>query len=638
MSSEEAYRFLDEKYMMFFNGDNLDNIIESYPYKTVRDEVNQILTYDNYLSQMKKSAQNHSNISIFASKDSFSDKNISDIASRFDKLNDNNLRIGPSRGINLFTNSISVDIIAVLMIFTSAMVIIMREKENGNLILLKSYAKGRKSLITGKIAAMLMCTCCVVILLYFPTFIFANIRYGFGDVTRQIQSVSGFLTTELNMSVSDFFLWYFITKTAVYLLVGMLFFMIMNLFDDAVRVYVVSIFVLGVEAVFYYSIKDSSRFMVLRHVNLYALLNTQNLFNTYRNLRILNEPYNYRVVAGIAAGVLLITTCLVSIYVFTVKKGIPGNTISQKIQNIGEKINFRNRLLGTGMVSNELYKIFIYRKVLLILLIAALFLRWSYLPVKSIYQSLDDVYYKTCLKEVEGRFTYDKYTFIQNKITELDKITEQNIENILNGEVLDDAFSENYDEELTGYTIVLEQADNVKNLQKGYLFYDRGYGLVTGKDRQKEYTLAIESFIILILSIFSIWTVEYSTGMNVIISSSVKGKHTTDKIKILTALLIATVIFIAVHVPWYYSVLSAYGTEYIDILACNLTHLSWVSDCISIKAYIFISCILKLMVMYCAVFIIRRLAITTKSHIQTILAGTGILVIPFIILKVLGGM
>ena len=52
-----------------------------------------------------------------------------------------------------------------------------------------------------------------------------------------------------------------------------------------------------------------------------------------------------------------------------------------------------------------------------------------------------------------------------------------------------------------------DNAEYAKKLQKGYLIYDRGYGLLTGQDVQTELLLGAECIIMTILAVFSICSI-----------------------------------------------------------------------------------------------------------------------------------
>ena len=128
MDNETAYIYLKEK--LEDSSVDVTTIIASYPYRIVLDEVEQCVTYEEYLERVQKDAKKFSSIAIFAKTDSFGRKNAEITAREFGKLEGNTLSCGPSRGVNLLTDFSSTDIIAVFMVFVAVASLVMKEKEN----------------------------------------------------------------------------------------------------------------------------------------------------------------------------------------------------------------------------------------------------------------------------------------------------------------------------------------------------------------------------------------------------------------------------------------------------------------------------------------------------------------------------
>ena len=183
----------------------------------------------------------------------------------------------------------------------------------------------------------------------------------------------------------------------------------------------------------------------------------------------------------------------------------------------------------------------------------------------------------------------------------------------------------------------MSQMEYAKKLQKGYLIYDRGYGLLTGQDVQTELLLGAECIIMTILAVFSIWSVEYTCHMDVIINASCKGKRKVMLTKMLIAMVMALIVFLGVHIPWICNVLKAYGTDYINIPAANLHNLKYVPENISILQYIIIRTAVKYAALAGIVVLIRLIAKKTRSHMQTMVISAVLFVAPMLIMIILEG-
>lgn len=624
MDEDEAYEYLKnscDEYMELLINMQLDNAIDMTTYKSILGEVRQCVEYDEYLNNISEMAMQHGSIAIFAQKDSYSDKNIRKTAEEFEKLKGNKLKIGPSRGINLLTDSISIDIIGILLLFYMSFIVFMKDKENGNFKLFKSLKNGREKYVSVKLVIMALLSVATVVMLYGSSFAIAGLRYGYGDTSRLIQSVSGFVSTNLNITVGEYLMWFVLSKIIVYIMLGMVFSMIMNIFNNQSLTYITTVILLGIEAVIYYVTDNNSSVMILKNINIYAFVNTSRFFRAYINLNIFGTPVNYMIVGAVCITMLIAVSIIVSYKMFIAQKGVSvPSGIVKGINRIRTKINIWDRMNTTSFIANELYKILIYRKVLLIGMIAAIFLWWSYKPVVSTYDSVEDVYYRIAVAEVEGVYTDDKSEYIQNKIAENESGADSDSS-----------------EWLKAYTKVGEKCQYEQTLAKGYLIYEKGYERLTGKDIESELTLAIEASIMLVLMVVPVWMVEYSTGMNVIINCAARGSRKTGRIKLITAITTAIIIFAGVHIPWYYKILSAYGSEYLDIPAACLGHLSALPEWISIKGFIIMCSIVKILIMAGMVLGIKQISKKNRSYMQVMIFSTGMFVIPWIILRLAKG-
>lgn len=624
MSNDEAYEYLQGRYDELTDGYISESITLAMAYRVVIEEVNYCAHYDEYLARIEDDALKHNNIAIFASTDSYGSKNIVKTADVFRKLWGNQLKTGPSRGVNMLTGSISTDIIAVIMLLAVTSVMIIREKESGAVRLVKSCRRGRCTIALARFASMVLMCILIEIILYIPNAVIAGAMYGFGDTDRLIQSVYGFVTTEIPISVSGYIVLFMAAKLAVLIMVSAILMLIMNLIDSSVLIYAAIVALFGIEAVLFYTIGSSSRLMALKNLNIYALIDTNRLFETYRNLRMFGNPVEYKAAAGIMTGIIILIAVITSAVVFSGRKSIAGTgRFRSAVDGFLGKISLWDRFGTAGMVSNELYKIFIKCKVGLIMIIAAIFLWKSYVPITGNCDTVEELYYLMCVNEVAGEYSDEKVTYITERL-----------EAVMDGQA--DIDDKNKEKWITGYSSVLETAEYIKDIDGGVFMYDRGYAKLTGKDVNNELVLAILSVIILTASVFGIWTVEYTSGMSVVLKSSKYGRRFTGCIKLVISFVIAAVIFVGVHLPWYHNVLASYGSGYLDVPACNMQHLSTLPSWITIREYLIAVSVIKVIIMCGIVMVIKTLAIKTKSHIMTIITTTGIFVLPLVILRVLG--
>lgn len=621
MSDEDSYVYVKNIYDEMMQDETMAHYTEAVPYGVVLDELEQCVSYDTYYSGIMEAGDRRAGIAIFAGKDTYSDENMSKTVEAFKPLKGLKLQHGPSAGINMVTGNMAVNIIGVMMLLVIATALISKDTETGMGKLIRTLKSGRMKLTCARICTMILYSIISVIVLYLPLIIIAGIMYGYGNPARAVQSVSGFMTTNLQISVIKFAILFIITKMCVFLLCGILFMAVMSIFNFNVPSFAVLVLLFGISALAYYKIRDNSTMELVKNVNLYAYLDTVRLFNSYRNLKVWGRPVNYlnifKLMMTVSTTALIIIMCIIGSRKREISSGSCAGAIKYGM------VNLWNRTGVNGLFRNELYKTLIYRKGVIILVLCGLIIAVTYTPIKSIYGSIEDVYYKMALqKGTEGAYSPDK-----------EQIMEQELDTILSG-TNPNIDIENWSK---AYEKMRDNAEYAKKLQKGYLIYDRGYGLLTGQDVQTELLLGAECIIMTILAVFSIWSVEYTCHMDVIINASCKGQRKVMLTKMLIAMVMALIVFLGVHIPWICNVLKAYGTDYINIPAANLHNLKYVPENISILQYIIIRTAVKYAALAGIVVLIRLIAKKTRSHMQTMVISAVLFVAPILIMIILEG-
>ena len=153
------------------------------------EEISACENYDSYLENIESTARKMTGISLFADPDSFSYKNIARTPADFANLKGSKLTAAPSKGVSMATGFLATDLIAMLMIMTVVVTIVTREKELDQITLSRTTYKGRMPLGIAKLFTCFAVAIVAEILLYGVNFAVSYFTYGFGDLSRQIQSV-----------------------------------------------------------------------------------------------------------------------------------------------------------------------------------------------------------------------------------------------------------------------------------------------------------------------------------------------------------------------------------------------------------------------------------------------------------------
>lgn len=611
-----------------------DSMTEQELLRDILAEIENCLNYDDYLKGIDEAADKMIGISIFANPDTFSYKNIAKTPDDFKHLKGSVLKVGSSRGVSMATGFLATDLIGLLMIMTIVVTIVTREKELNQIVLSRTTFKGRVNLGISKLFTCLFAALISVIILYAVNFIVSYFTYGFGDLTRQIQSVYDFNGSSLKISIIDYFVLFLITKIAVYCIFAGLIYFVTVCSRSAIQVYVVLILAIAAEAVLYYTIPNTSYLCPLKYINILAYANTKDLFANYFNLNLFGQPINYIIVFLISIVILLIVFSALSVFLFSRQRALKSRTMRFNLERV--RI-FKGR--NTNLFLHECYKIFIGGKALLILLAFAVAIVITYEPLKESFKSVDDVYYKQYMLQYEGTYTAQKQKMIDDEA-----------QKFIDAENNMSKSSENYDNDnrvsiIMKYQNILnaqeafdqvkEHAEYLKTTENGEFIYDSGYKLLTGdvSAENKDLTLGLTAMGMVICCLVYIYSIEYQTGANVLLKTSSKGRGKIFLYKFFIGLIIVSVIYILTYVPYFYNVFSAYGTRGINAPAYSIEALS--DFHMSIKSYLIMMSIGRYASLIVAMLIIFWLSGKLRSIISTFLVSTSVLILP-ILMSLLG--
>lgn len=588
----------------------------------VLNDVEQCTDYENYLQKIDEDAERMKSISLFSDPNSFGYKNVVRTPDDFAHLKGSVLQAAPSKGVEMATGFLVTDLLIFVFIIAAVLSTVTREKELGQLALTRSMQNGRSALGLSKLFACFFAAFVGEIILYSVNFAEAGFVYGFGDLSRQIQSVQSFGGSNLKISVACFFVLFLLAKLFVLFILTAFSYLLAVGFNSSPVFLGTLIAALGAESALYFTIDDASIFCPLKYINLISYVQTDKYFSRYLNLNFFGEPVNGIPVFLITAGFFLIFFSVLAVIIFSKKS--PIKTLKLRMP----RFNF---FAGktTKIFPHEYFKIFIAEKALPILIVFIALTLILYKPIKESFSDMDEVYYKQYMLELEGKYDDEKQAYLDEMKAEFDKIEREMQESDGNPYIIIQ-----YQKRLApkrAFEKVLEHAEYLKTTDGGEFLYDKGYLLLTGGDGSgnTDILLALTAMTITLICLAGAYSSEYQTGANVLLKTTPRGRLTTFRSKFLIGIIIISAVFITVYAPRFYSVLSDYGMRGINAPACSIEILSDYD--ISILQYLILLCVKRYLAMLAAMMIIFFISTKLKSRGLTLLAGIGILILPILI-------
>lgn len=192
---------LPEKKVPVYTG---NEYAEEMLYNKIFQEYRQVNRYDKYLEEIKEKSASMSS-AIFSNEGTFAYRNAQITPDAYEKLKGLKLKSDVSDGVIFATEAEFTDLCIVFMLAVTVYFLVLDEKKNKLYPLLRSCYRGRGSVIGAKLTVAACVTALLVLLFYGVDYLYAWQKYGFGDLSRPIQSVTTMYESPYMMSVGMFY-------------------------------------------------------------------------------------------------------------------------------------------------------------------------------------------------------------------------------------------------------------------------------------------------------------------------------------------------------------------------------------------------------------------------------------------------
>lgn len=645
----QQYKSELAKYMVMYNkGGYLKYtkyiFSEEELYSDTLADYNRVKAYDSYLKSIDANAKQMSQVSIFSNPSTFSYRNIQKTAIDIQALQGRTLSVDISKGVNMVTGFAGTDLIAILLIFYICARLVMNEKEKGLLALVRPTFRGRGTLIRSKLCVVAFSCLFIEAALYAVNFAIAGYLYGFGDLLRSIQSVQGYNGSILQINVLQYFVVFLLTKLAVYVITGFIVLFICVIVKNSATLYVSVAAVIGGECVLYAAIPSYSSLGFFKYINIVNLVFVTPLYNNYLNIDLFGYPVNILLVAGIVGVVLLALFFVASVWIFSYKKG---NERENKFSLFVSRLKLPTGGASVHIGNHEWYKLVVGNKAWIVILALLAIQVYGYSQY-SYCLSTDEVYYKGYMQKLEGPITAEKTDYIVSEQKRFDDL--QNAQKLLSQQFESGKLSQSdyqtgsfaLSQSMTGETAfdtVIQRYDYIKSApssKKLAFVYDGGYDKIFGNDSNYDDLMSALIMLIALIGLFaSVFSSEYSSGAVNLISTCLKGRRHTVRMKLRLCVILTVPVFVICYAPNFINICHYYGFGQLGAPISSLPSFSSMPLSITILGYIIMLYSIRFIAAIVSVLIILFLSQLFKNTYITILISLGIFAGP-IILSLLG--
>lgn len=588
--------------------------------------------YDDYLEGIKKDKGKLEGISIFNNQDesNFSTRNIKKSTKDYSELNSSNVKFIPSKTIVSTIENIGTDILLILITFLFIGNLITEEKEKKLFYVTRSTKYGVVHSIFAKIIALFIHCIIFSILLFSINYLFFGIFGGFNDLGIKLQSLAPYMESNFNGSILEYLIISILTKGIVVFGIGTIITAICIISDSMILPYMLGISFLGISWLFYKIIPAVSNLNIIKHLNIFGILKTENLYGSYLNFNFFEYP-----ISRITFSWIMIVGLLGLGIFLCVKFFLKGKSLELKRSTKNFILKFKPH---TSLFKHELYKILITNKGIIIILIFSLLICYNELQ-RRYSPSLQEQYYQNIMLKLEGKPTEEKTELIKTEKSRFDeafsKISEID-EQIAKGEINDttgEAMKVKWYSITAFYPTfekVLEQDKYVKENDGNYI-YDTGYLYLFGVMDEG----ILNDFILLTLSIIfmfcNVMAIEYQNKAVNILQATNKGKKAIIKTKVKATIIIVLLFCILPFVCRFISVSSTFPINGFLLSAKDISIYHNLSSGILVIGLILLKIFIQVFSGIILAMLILTISAWKKNNVQTIFLGLLILFVPLVL-------
>lgn len=606
----------------------------------MKEQVHQVGHYDEYLKQIETDAKRLAGSSLFGKQDSFAFRKAQKIPIIYDELKNIVPIAADSEGVLLAVDSGITDVLICFLLLVFGITLVISERENSLLQLIKPTFKGYFDTAAAKWIAFSGFSALTVLFFYGCNYLLGAMLFGMGDLSRPIQSLRGYLTSPYPCSVLAYLIVLFIMKILVFQVVAAVIFLVCNLVKTTITACLFSAVVIIAELVLYLKIDIHSYLSFLKVLNLICIVNIPWYFQDYRCMNLFDQPINV-VPICVALAILLFAASLI----FAVLYYCKNDTQTAEKKSVFGGLTRRKRA-GTcrSMLFYEGYKLIVMEKAW-ILLAALLVFQWGSYRDYRMFADIDEVSYKHYISWAEGSDaaqTRERYLEEERRIQKLGEKTAFAANDYSNGKItfaeLDEVQSEFWHEnkKMIGLSRAIEQCDYVlqanENGMEAELFYDSAWRTLLGENGEREDVLNVGKLIlVLAIGLAAVFSIEKESHTQLLLHTSVRGRKPVILRKLLVSLFYGSLAYCLAFFPRYLTVFSVFGTAGMKCSIHGFDLLGRVPLSITMGEYLLLAGAVRYVGMCAAIILVLFLSEMTGNMRHTIYLSVLLLLFPVLL-------
>lgn len=641
--NSKRIEFVESKLNLVYNDGASLYTGESYSdrklLENAKTQLDIVSDYNSYVQSVIAESENITGVSVFADNNSFAYKNATKTADDYSTLLNVQTSYDNSYGVNMATDFLLTDLIVILLLCVVCDALIGTERSINITGLQRTCPHGRSKLALSEITAAFITTAVICIFFYGMNYIISGFTYGFGDISRAIQSVEGFANCTLKISVLQFLLLLFAAKLLVMFMICLIINALSMLSKSKIGGYSIFIGLFIFSYILYAVIEDNTGAMLLKYLNLVTFVETRSVFSAYKNINLFGNPANYTTVFWLFLLVFLTGFIALNILIYKYKRISGYNKYAQSLLSI-----FRFHHGGTNVVAHEMYKTLVINKAGLIFLMIIL-LQIVVNITSPLILNEEEKYEKYYFTYFSGEFNDDKREEIETEIENFEKnensiatLTDDYEKGLISNEEYSQAYAQYSDtvEEYQKfnkyvtpyYEFLCNQTDSEKVVS---VIPYKGYSIILGLSGDLSNIYCLVLYVLIVICVVPIITGEYEKETIHLLSSTKTGLKRLILKKLVCAEAITLILNVLVYLPYFIRVINAYGISDINSSACSIPAFGNFPDNISVLQVIVFAFVVRVLVSLIITVIVSGISIVAKNTVISSIISMLFFVIPVLL-------
>lgn len=606
----------------------------------IYQELQRISNYRQNILQTIEDTEKRLELSIFSQPGTFAYRNQIEMIRQLSSLTEIKPVYDISDGVLCFQTSPVTDLLALMLILYLCVEMTVAEQQKGMLCILRATQNGRLPLTAAKLVSAFLLTLSVTAVLWGCNFAFCGIRFGFGDLSRPVQSLTGYSTCPLRITVGEYLALFFLLKWLGYGVVGLLCMVLGRISRRIMTSWVGMGALLAAEYALTQNISAISSQVHLKYINLFYLLTPQDYLQMCRNLNLFGYPVALAEVCPVLLVILLAVGVIWLLFLFCRKKSEDPTIRIRRLRWPGWLPRPGS---STALVGHELWKLLIECGSLLVL---ALFILLNVQEPKPLALNTEQLTYRNYMELMAGPVTRQHLALLEREQERFDQLRaqrerlQQDLEAGLITESELQMLCQPLDRALEAEKILMDKVypriEQIIRLSAGgkevWMVYEQGYEYLFGLDPAHDKSVSAALTVAgIILCFANFYPMETAMGMQPLLNVYARGRNATAKSKLLVAFLVAAVLFLVAQIPDYWYVAKNYGFPLLNAPICSLIGFSGWSDRIPIWGGIIIFELCRLMTVLSVTAMVMLVCQWTRSQLLSVCAATGAFLAPLLL-------